>query len=488
MNLTWKRKLVGAFSVVALMLLIVGGVGLWGYNRSEVYIQEVVGVDEPKIKYLWEILDNLDGIRLALRTLMVPGLSLEDRTRQSSNIDQCRTRYKEVQALYDALPMDSEDRNMWEEFKQVLTAAKDNNVKVLQMLKEGAESGEISKETVAFMMGPIRISQIKTKDMLHQIIRHVEGDILAKRAQYEKDAQQMKLLIYGSLAGGFLLAMVFGLTISFSLSRVLGQVIESLSAQSEYVNNAVGQLSSVSQQLAEGSSEQAASLEETSSSLEEMAAMTKQNAATAATANQAMKAVQEVVALVLASVEQLLSQMKAIAASSSKTRAIISGIDAIAFQTNLLALNAAVEAARAGEAGAGFAVVAQEVRTLAAKAAEAAKTTQELLSQSSQEIAQGEAIIGQVTQKISMLAEKSHQTTELVGEIASASAEQSTGLEQITTATGQLDTVVQANAANAEETAAVCESLEIQSRQLAKQVARLIELIDGRQDTQEIAA
>ena len=123
------------------------------------------------------------------------------------------------------------------------------------------------------------------------------------------------------------------------------------------------QLSAESQSMAEGASQQAAALEETSSSLEEMASMSRQNADNASHANVLSGEAVKILDNSGTTIENLISAMQGVSQASEDTSKILKSIDEIAFQTNLLALNAAVEAARAGEAGAGFAVVAQEVET-----------------------------------------------------------------------------------------------------------------------------
>src|SRR5206468_3255442 len=131
------------------------------------------------------------------------------------------------------------------------------------------------------------------------------------------------------------------------------------------------------------------------------------------------------------SMKRLSQEMDRIRASAHATAKILKTIDEIAFQTNLLALNAAVEAARAGEAGKGFAVVAEEVRNLAMRSAEAAKSTAGLIEGSVEAARNGVALSGEVAKQLAEIHQASEKASALIGEIAAASHEQSQGIGQV---------------------------------------------------------
>ncbi|MCG6534298.1 MAG: methyl-accepting chemotaxis protein [Syntrophales bacterium LBB04] len=235
----------------------------------------------------------------------------------------------------------------------------------------------------------------------------------------------------------------------------IGQLVQSINLMRMKMDETVGQSVVMSQNLSEAASEQSASLEETSSSLEEMTSQTKQNAGNAAQANNLMTAAQQVIEKVDATMNALTESMNEIARGSEETQKIVKTIDEIAFQTNLLALNAAVEAARAGEAGAGFAVVAGEVRNLAMRAAEAAKNTSSFIEDIVTKIRKGEKLVGVTGESFKEIRESSTKVVGLIGEIAEASQEQSSGIDQINRAVAEMNSITQQNAAGAEELASI---------------------------------
>jgi methyl-accepting chemotaxis protein len=252
-----------------------------------------------------------------------------------------------------------------------------------------------------------------------------------------------------------------------SLHAALAQVA-SATAQ---VSCASGEIAPTSQAVATGASQQASALEETSASLETMAASTQETAKHAVGAADLAAEAERSATAGAETMRTMRAAMDRIRAAAEATSQIIRDINEIAFQTNLLALNAAVEAARAGHAGRGFAVVAEEVRSLALRSKDAAARTEALIRQAVAEVEAGGATTRRADEQLADIARSSGRMAGLVGTMAAAAREQSSGIEQVTLAVGEMDRVTQSNAASAEQSAASAAELSRQARELAATVA-----------------
>jgi methyl-accepting chemotaxis protein len=246
----------------------------------------------------------------------------------------------------------------------------------------------------------------------------------------------------------------------------MAQVAEAV----EQVSSASTQIASASQAVASGATEQASSLEETQASLESMSAKTREAASSADHANRLASGAKDSAEAGAAAMEQMSTAMTKVKTSAEGTSQIIKDISEIAFQTNLLALNAAVEAARAGEAGRGFAVVAEEVRSLALRAKEAAVKTEALIRESVKQATDGEATARQVSEMFSEILGAAHKVSGIVAQIALSAKEQAAGFEHMNKAIGEVDKVMQQNAASSEEASSAAEELSGQSKDLAAMV------------------
>ncbi|MDP6166462.1 MAG: methyl-accepting chemotaxis protein [Gammaproteobacteria bacterium] len=223
--------------------------------------------------------------------------------------------------------------------------------------------------------------------------------------------------------------------------------------------------------LAQRTSEQSASLEQTSASLEEMSSTVEHNANRSTEATGLISNATESANQGVGVVKQAVEAMAAIENSSEKIVSIISLIDGIAFQTNLLALNASVEAARAGEHGRGFAVVAGEVRTLAQRAADAAKEIKGLIEDSANRVQEGRDLVHRTGENLTDIQASVNQVDDIMREISTATAEQNSVIMQINTAVGQLESVNQQNTALVEESSAACSSLSEQTQNMKQQMS-----------------
>jgi methyl-accepting chemotaxis protein len=272
---------------------------------------------------------------------------------------------------------------------------------------------------------------------------------------------------------GFVMAHFLSLT----MTRPIREIIAQMSAGATQTAAAADEISNASQVLAQGAGEQAASIEETSASLEELSSMTRRNAESAQKANDLAKQAHHAADHGASDMQAMNSAMDALKTSSDDISKIIKTIDEIAFQTNILALNAAVEAARAGEAGMGFAVVAEEVRNLAHRSAQAAKETAVKIEGTINRTGQGVDLSRQVSATLNEIVTKARQVDDLAAEVAGASREQANGITQINRAVGQMDKVTQANAASAEESAAAAQELNAQATLMKRAVAELMSIV-----------
>ena len=251
----------------------------------------------------------------------------------------------------------------------------------------------------------------------------------------------------------------------------LAHLVAGLQSVSESIMTATTEIASGNHDLSSRTEQAASNLQQTASSMEQLTSTVRQSAESAKLATQLADSASgaasrggEVVANVVATMDE-------IARSSKRIVDIIGVIDGIAFQTNILALNAAVEAARAGEQGRGFAVVASEVRSLAQRSAVAAREIKDLIGESVTRVESGASQVAQAGSTMNEIVASVRRVTEIVGEISLAAIEQSQGISQVNSAVTELDRMTQQNAALSEESTAATESLKDQAEQLSQAVS-----------------
>ncbi len=280
----------------------------------------------------------------------------------------------------------------------------------------------------------------------------------------------------------FPLALLAGFVVYWLISCIskrLRTLTTSVTTGASEVMSASSQVASQSQSLAQGASQQAASLQETSAAAEEITAMTRTNADNARRAASEMAEVSLGINQSDHSLGEMIDSMRDITAASEKIARIIKVIDELSFGTNILALNAAVEAARAGEAGMGFAVVAEEVRNLATRSANAAKETAALIEDSLTKSNVGSKKLVEVVTIFSGISESATRVKTLIDQASLGSAEQTKGIEQVLRSIHHMDQITQASAASAEEGATTSEQLSAQAEAMNTISSELHFVIEG---------
>jgi len=464
------RKIGLGFGLIIIMAAVLGFVGWNGVARIHSYMSEYALWVEINSVISEEMNQNALKISSAIETYTA---SPHDGNKALLNkaVNDTRKGFEHWGTLIRNLP----------KLQEVLSRLKENLSGVesaFAAYQKALATNDLQKFSQLDL--DLRKSVVPLTDNLEKTVRDLIRPAKEEKVR-EAAAVQRQVALISILLGGGVVAV--GLLLAFFIVRAvtkpLNHAIAEIFEGAEQVSSAASQVASASQNVAEGSSKQAGSIEDTSSSLEEMSAMTKQNADNAAQADGLMKEANRAAEEASQSMNDLTRSMSEISKASDETSKIVKTIDEIAFQTNLLALNAAVEAARAGEAGAGFAVVAGEVRNLALRAADAARSTTQMIEGTVKNVNEGARLVTKTNDAFASVAGGVVKAGQLIAEIAAASHEQAQGIEQVNKAVGEMDTVVQQIAASAEESASASEQMSGQAEQMKGMLSALVTLVKG---------
>ncbi len=465
--------------LVALLLVFLGVQGAIQWRVSREGVVAVSGLENeglPSLASVAALESNLNLYRLRSYELMF--VAEEQRPAKAAQADALHQTQLELLAKLQLLITDPDGRSDLQKLETGLT----NYVAVMARVR-----GAIDKD----FQGAMEIldkevpQRVKELDLGAKLVKEHCTDFAAVRTQQTVKAfadTKKVVLALGTSSAGFAAMVLLLVTISsHRIRRALTELAGRLAEGSENTTDSANAVASASQTLAEGASSQAASLEETSASLEEMTSMVRRNADSAQQAKEISGQTRAAADTGAHDMEHMRASMAAIKSSSDEVAKIVKNIDEIAFQTNILALNAAVEAARAGEAGAGFAVVAEEVRNLAQRSAQAARETATRIEDAITKTGQGVEVSGKVAKSLKEIIEKARLVDDLVGQIAVASREQAQGISQVNLAVTAMDKVTQSNAATAEESASAAQELNSQAAIQKAAVGELLAVVGGSQ-------
>ena len=470
-----SHKIAVIFLIVVCVTLAVGFNGIYRIGSLVSVSNEIQDEHIKPLNYISTMGNSFQAVGGCIRDILLDKfLYNKDISATLNKIKELDKNVQENTEKFAKAVKTEEDRKAVEALRTEIT----QYTPVRNNLVAFAVDGKLD-EAQALLQGDFLARTEKITSLLNKL-NDSHTKAIQKKMDDNNQTASISIWFTGIIGGiGSILAIVLGLFLNRSITLPIKRVVTGIQEGADNVDEASVQVSSASQSLAEGASRQAAGLEETSSSLEEMTSMTTHNADNAQQAKGMMSEASQVVVNVSRHMEEMAEAITEIMKSSEETGKIIKTIDEIAFQTNLLALNAAVEAARAGEAGAGFAVVAEEVRNLAMRAAEAAKNTNRLIGNTIDSVKNGNSLVLQTRDAFRKNVDISSKISNLIDEIAAASREQAQGISEMNRAVSEIDEVTQQNAANAEESASASKEMNHQAQQMKELVKELVVIVDG---------
>ncbi len=504
---TIRFRMYSAIAVVLFLLLLVGGIGLYGLVHNQ-------AAGEAYRKASFSEVGELSGMREALGHIRVEEKNMLLMAGNAAAVNKAtQTWHDNIKRLKElsARMLDGEEDDDNTIVRKMLAQLDDYQKSV------EAESGNLASGTLSSHDGLGKLATaITLADQLDAHLASIDTVMGKESALADEEQRQTVTKTVVFFAGAVLLAIliVAPLTILnqicicrpleearriseaiaaghlsnsadtrgadepaqllsalLSMQESLRAIVSDVRISADSISVASSEIASGNMDLSARTENTASNLQQTANSMEHLTGTVRHSADSALQANELAQSAASAAHRGNSIVTEVVSNMDEIDSTSKRINDIISVIDGIAFQTNILALNAAVEAARAGEQGRGFAVVAGEVRSLAQRSATAAKEIKQLILASGAKVESGTRLVHDAGAAMEEIISSVQRVSDIIGEITSASTEQSTGIAQVNQSVSDLDQMTQQNAALVEQSAAAAASLKDQAVKLTQSMA-----------------
>jgi methyl-accepting chemotaxis protein len=499
-------KIIGAFAVVSLAIVIISLVALWRMQAADAITNDLVNDKLARQQLTAELLGvtRLNGMRAVA---IARSDSLEAGDYFQAQLGQGEQSAAALEAKLRALPSAPDERALIDAAAQRKAAYLDVRKQVFQAKDLGKTqdveqlaAGSLATTFDAYTHALDALLAWQTREA------HALAATSAQAFAFSRvllPAFGIAALLVGCAAGWLLTRSIvtplqdavelaervakgdLSATIDHARGDEIGRLFDALNHMTggvsatvvkvldsaRMIDDASAEIAAGNRDLSHRTEAQAHSLHATVQAMADLTEAVEQNHVNAHDANELALAASGVAQDGAGAVEQMVERMETIRQSAARIGDITAMIDGIAFQTNILALNAAVEAARAGEQGRGFAVVAGEVRNLAQHSAAAAKEIKQLIGESTDAIASGAGIASAAGATMRDILDRVRQVADLLHAIDGASSEQAAGIARVRGVIADMDEATQQNAAMVEQAAAAAATMRAQAEALTDVVS-----------------
>jgi len=515
-----KTKLIILSVISSTLLLIVGAIGVNAIKVTSEHYDHIVKINFPNAVNVGTMRFAGISILRLLTQMTLPGNNEKELKRLVERLNEEKQRFTDAKTVYEAIEFTPGEKEIYDAFLESYQAVLKKVDESLPLVTSGSPADRM--EFANSYRGDFNAVRNNFYDRTKALLNFHQVEAAKWTKSVEETSKAQSILAMTLVGLGFIFTLTMGILFARILANQLVSVSKNLVGGATQVNSAATEIATSSESLSSSSSEQAAAVQQTSSAVEELSAMVSKNADNAeksrdkaATSQQVAQKGRSVVTEMMTAISDINESnnqiMNAVEESNKNiaeiTRVIMdigaktTVIKDIVFQTKLLSFNASVEAARAGEHGKGFSVVAEEVGNLAQMSGNAAQEISSTLEESIKKVnnivsetksrveglilvgkakvERGHTIATQCGEILEQIVAEAADVSSMVIEISSSSKEQSIGIQEITKAMSQMDTVTQQNASISQNSASASVELAAQSESLSTLVNEMQMIIYG---------